>query len=131
MAINVDLADSAAIDPNRNNNFGLRFERACEIPWIGCDIFNNDGVALSNGCTAYPLCDWNSHVLCRRAAEGPKQQGRQVRWYPACRSRPSCNAAGSRRCEIRRIPATQPDPWRRRRTDEYQTGSARNLKCSS
>src|ERR1039458_9814601 len=74
MAINVDLADSAAIDPNRNNNFGLRFERACEIPWIGCDIFNNDGVALSNGCTANPLCDRNSHVLCRRAAEGPKHK---------------------------------------------------------
>src|ERR1017187_7483645 len=74
MAINVDLADSAAINPNRNNNFGLRFERACEIPWIGCDILNNDGVALSNGCTADSLCDRNSHVLCRRAAEGPKHK---------------------------------------------------------
>jgi hypothetical protein len=74
MAINVDLADSAAINPNRNNNFGLRFERACEIPWIGCDILNNDDVAVSNGCATNSLCDRNSHVLCRRTAKGPKHQ---------------------------------------------------------
>src|ERR1039458_7203165 len=74
MAINVDLADSAAMNPNRNNNFGLRFERACEIPWIGCDILNNDDFALSNGCTADSLFDRNAYVLCRRAAKGPKHK---------------------------------------------------------
>src|SRR5665213_3918389 len=78
MAINVDLADSAAINPNRNNNFGLRFERASEIPWIGCDIINNDGFALSNGCATNSLCDRNSHVLCRRTAKGPKHKDVRV-----------------------------------------------------
>lgn len=74
MAINVDLADDLAINPDRHNNFGLRFERTCEIPWIGCDILNNDRFALSNGCTADSLCDRNAHVLCRRAMEGPKHK---------------------------------------------------------
>jgi hypothetical protein len=36
----VDLANDPAIDPNRNNNFRLRLERACKIARIGCDIVN-------------------------------------------------------------------------------------------
>jgi hypothetical protein len=54
VAVNVDLADHPIIDPNRNNDLGSRFERASKIAAIGCDIVNNDRVALSNSCTAYP-----------------------------------------------------------------------------
>ena len=69
VAVNVDLADHPIIDPNWNNDLGSRFEGACKIAAIGCDIVNNDRVAVSNSHTAYPLGDRNPHVLCRRAAE--------------------------------------------------------------
>ena len=74
VTVDIDLPDDSTVCPDRDNNLRSRFDGAGQIPRVGCDVIDDNRLALGHGGSADSFAYSYANMFGRGTMKGSEHQ---------------------------------------------------------
>ena len=74
VTVDIDLPDDSTVCPDRDNNLRSRFDGAGQIPRVGCDVIDDNRLALGHGGSADSFAHRYANMFGRGTMKGSEHQ---------------------------------------------------------